>query len=220
MESNCIVNAAMGGWYPRGQKRLKESLIHHGFSGDFLPYLGWANSNYDFNCIYNVKAAAIEEAIKSGYTTILWLDCSVWALQNPDNIFDKINDEGVLMLSSGYNAAQTCSDKCLKYFDITRNEAEKIPDVSTGCFGFNYSHPLGKEFVDKWIQSAKDGIFNGSREHDNQSNDKRFLFYRQDQSCASIICGKIGIKLHTYGEYAMYYEPNMNENILFALKGM
>jgi len=217
---NCIVNAANGYWYPRGQKRLQESLIYHGFSGDFIPFIGWANDNYDKECPYNVKASAIEEAIKMGYESFLWLDCSVWALKNPDKIFDKINDEGMLMLTSGYNAAQTCSDKCLQYFGVTRNQAEQMPDASTGVFGFNINHPKGKEFITRWLQSAKDGAFAGSREHDNQSQDPRFLFHRQDQSCASIICGLMGIQMHNYGEYASYYTPKMDESIVFAIQGM
>lgn len=219
-ETNCILNVALGGWYPRGQQRLQRSLSYHGFGGDFVAWEKFPNANFDLHCAYNVKPSAFEEVLKRGYKKLLWLDCSVWALKNPDEIFNRINDEGVLMLTSGYNAAQTCSDACLKYFGVTRDEAEKMPDASTNCFGVNYDHPVGKEFLDRWIQSAKDGAFAGSRDHDNQSKDKRFLFHRQDQSCASIICGQMGIKMHNYGEYAMYYQPVMDEKIIFTLKGM
>lgn len=218
---NVIINAHTGdGWYSRGQHRLKESLMYHGYSGDYAFYEGWANDNYDKSCPYNVKAAAIEEAIKEGHTTFLWLDCSIWALRNPDEIFNMINDEGVFMHTSGYNSAQTCSDKCLEYFGINRDQAEKMPDSSTGFFGFNINHPKGKEFIERWLKSAKDGVFSGSREHDNQSQDKRFLFHRHDQSAASVICGLMGIKMHSYGKYAMYYQPQMPKELIFTLQGL
>lgn len=221
MENSCIVNASNGfGWYPRGSERLERSLIYHGCSSAQYIWTNWPNDNYDKSCPYNVKAAAIEEVIKKGMVTILWLDCSIWALKNPDQIFNMINDEGVLMLTSGYNSAQTCSDKCLEYFGVTRDEAENMPDASTNCFGFNYHHPVGKEFADRWLKAAKDGVFLGSREHDGQSSDPRFMFHRQDQSAASIICGQMGIKMHTYGEYAMYYQPVMDEKIIFTLGGL
>lgn len=223
---NCIVTACIidhehKQWYLKGINRLSQSLLQTKYAGDFVAYRNtWPNDNYNKIGPYNIKASAIEEALKKGYTKILWCDCSVWALKTPDGIFDMITKEGVLMLTSGYNAAQTCSDKCLEYFNITRDEAEKIPDTSTGCFGFDYETSIGKEFADKWIKSAKDGVFLGSKNHDSQSADPRFLFHRQDQSAASIICGQMNIKLHTYGEYVAYNNENVNEQTIFSLQGM
>jgi hypothetical protein len=224
MESNkraCIINAAIGGWYPRGQQRLKESLNLHGFSYDFLGWNGWPNDNFDKSCPYNIKAAAFEEAIKAGYTHILWLDCSVWAIKDPNPIFDVINEEGYYVGRSGFNCAQCCSDICLNYFGIDRDTAEGYHDCSSGILGVNLEHEQGSEFINRWLQAAKDKVFHGSRFHDNQSQDKRFLFHRQDQSAASIIMGQMGLKMYDPGIYAMYYQDSgIPESVIFLLRGM
>jgi len=223
MESNvkaCIINAAIGSWYPKGQQRLHGSLLFHGFNWDILTWTDWPNDNFDKGCNYNVKAAAFEEAIQQGYTHILWLDSSVWAVKDPNPIFDIINEFGYYFWSNGYNCAQECSDKCLEYFGTSRDEAEKMPVASTSMFGVNITNPIGKEFIERFIQSSKDGVFHGSRFHDGQSSDPRFLHHRQDQSAASIILNQLGCKIHAPGEYSCYYSPVMQESVLFTMRGM
>jgi len=218
---NCIINASNGnGWYPKGTRRLKRSLIEHGYSGDILTWFDFPNDDFDKRNPYHVKASAFTEAIKLGYTHILWLDCSVWAIGNPDKIFDVINESGYYFWSSGYNCAQTCNDKCLDYFGIYRDEAEHYPDCSTSMFGVNLSNPTASQFIQEWLQSAHDGMFNGSRNHDGQSNDERFMFHRQDQSCASIILNKLGMQITPANIYSSYYSPKQNESVLFTMRGM
>ena len=216
----CIINAAIGSWYPVGQKRLVNSLIHHGFNWDILTWTDWPNQNFDTSCNYNVKAAAFEEAINQGYTHILWLDSSVWAIKDPNLIFDIINEQGYYFWSNGYNCAQECSDRCLEYFQITRDEAEKMPVASTSMFGVNLTNPVGMAFMQMWLRSAKDRIFHGSRLHDNQSSDPRFLWHRQDQSAASIILNQLGCYIHPPGLYSSYYEPNLPESVVLTMRGM
>ncbi len=218
---HCIINASNGaGWYPKGTERLKRSLIHHGYSGDILTWNDWPNDNFDKSCPYNIKAAAFQEAIKMGYTHILWLDCSVWAIQDPNKIFDVINEQGHYFWSSGYNCAQVCSDKCLQYFETSRDEAEKMIDCSTSMFGINLYNEDSARFIYRFMKAAKDGAFTGSREHDGQSKDARFLFHRQDQSCASIILNKLGMKIHDPGQYSSYYQKEVGESVIFLMRGM
>lgn len=223
MDSNkkaVLINAALGGWYPKGQKRLVDTLRHHGFSHDIMTWTEqWPNDNYDKSCPYNVKAAAFEEAIKVGYEIILWLDCSVWPVKPVEEVFDYINENGYYFWSSGYNCAQVCSDKCLEYFQITRDQAEAFSDCGSSMMGVNMANPQGREFIEKWIQAAKDGAFLGSREHDNQSEDPRFLFHRQDQSSASILIGKMGLKMTEPGEYSSYY-PSDIDRVVLTMRGL
>ncbi len=217
----CIINAAIGSWYPQGQKRLVKSLIYHGFNWEILTWDHWPNNSFDTSCNYNVKAAAFQEAINHGYTHILWLDSSVWAIKDPNPIFDIINKQGYYFWANGYNCAQECSDICLHYFEISRDEAEQMPAVSTSMFGVNITNPIGKEFIDRWLQSAKDRVFHGSRFHDNQSTDYRFLHHRQDQSAASIIANQLDCKIHQPGELSMYagnYE--IPDSVLYLMRGM
>lgn len=215
-----IINAALGGWYWKGQERLIKSLNLHGYAHDILTWTEeWPNDNYDKSCPYNVKASAFEEAINKGYEIIIWLDCSVWAINNPYSLLDVVNAEGYYFWSSGYNCAQVCSDNCLNYFGVDRDLAESFGDCSTSMFGVNMSNPQGKEFIERWIKAAKDGAFLGSREHDNQSQDHRFKFHRQDQAVASVIIGQMGLKIYQPGIYSSYY-PNDLDKVTFTMRGL
>jgi hypothetical protein len=216
----CIINAAIGGWYSKGQKRLVRSLNFHGFNWDILTWTDWPNDSFDKSCNYNVKAAAFEEAINQGYTHILWLDCSVWAVKDPNPIFDIINETGYYFLANGYNCAQECSDTCLNYFEVSRDEAEHMPIAGTGIFGINITNPIGKEFIERFLQSAKDKVFHGSRFHDNQSSDPRFLWHRQDQSAASIIANQLGCDIDKLGNLCSYYKRQLAKSVIFTIRGM
>jgi len=105
-------------------------------------------------------------------------------------------------------------------FAVDRDEAEGMPDCSTSMFGVNLNNPLAQTFIDKFLEAAEYGGFEGSREHDNQSKDPRFLFHRQDQACASIILNKLGMKMYEPGIYSSYYEPKMNDSVIFVMRGM
>lgn len=219
---HCIVNLAWGGWYAEGSKRLEKSLYYHGFNGEFIGFRDVLppNAPKQFGSPYNLKAYVIEHAIEQGYQLILWLDCSVWAIKDPNIIFDVINKEGYYFWRSGFNCAQTCSDKCLQYFDVGRDTAETWNDCSTSMFGVNMQHPGAVKFVKRWIQAAKDGVFEGSRDHDGQSDDPRFLFHRQDQSAASIILNQQDMKLYEPGDYSYYYQADMPQSVVFTMRGM
>lgn len=222
MESHAkyaIISAGTGHWYPRGINRLRRSLIHHGFAGEILTWTDFPNDRYDKSCPYTIKAAAFDSAIEAGFTHILWCDASFWAINYVEPLFDIINHDGYYLLQSGYNAAQSCSDSCLNYFNVSRDEAELIPDSATGAIGINLSNPIAKQFIDDFRKAALDRVFHGSRHHAGQSADPRFLFHRQDQSAATIIAHKLGMKLHSFGEHVDYY-PVKNDKCIFAIKGM
>ena len=221
-QPHCIVNACVGGgWYPSGQRRLEKSLNYHGSTADFLKFEGsWPTGGYDRECLYNIKPSAIEHAIDTGYSRIMWLDCSVWAIKNPMAVWDVIEEEGYYLWRSGFNAAQTCSDRILDYFGVTRDQAEGFPDVSSSMFGIHMDNPVGREFITRWLQAAKDGAFKGSRLHDNQSADPRFLFHRQDQSAASLLAGLLGMRLHEAGVFSSYYTPQASRSVVFFMQGI
>ena len=221
-----LVNAGVNHWYPKGSERLRKSICETSPSVETLIYSGFPNDVFVKSNPYNIKASAIFEASKrtiGGFKeSFLWADCSVWAIKDISPIFDIIERDGHYLLSSGYNAAQTCSDKCLDYFGFTRDEAEKIPDSSTMVFGLDLNTKIGEDFFIKFIRASYDGVFNGSREHDNQSQDPRFLFHRQDQSAATCIAHKLGMKLHSFGEHVAYDQDGVTppESVVMLARGM
>lgn len=226
-EKHCIINAYVNPldtltWYVRGQERLVKSLNYHGYGGDILTWgEQWPMPGYNQNCAYNIKAACFEKAIELGYTTILWLDCSVWCIRPTTDIFDQIVKYGYYAWGSGYLASQTCNDKVLEYFGISRDEAETIPDCSSSMLGINVGNPKGGEFIRRFIQAAKDDMFLGSKYHDiKESADPRFLHSRHDQSVATLLLYQLGMNLTPPGVHSYVYAPTMPETTIFAMMGL
>jgi hypothetical protein len=193
LNKSVIINAAYGAWYPKGSKRLEHSLIYHGLSCDKLIWLDGINNPY-FNpyCPYTIKAAAFDEAIKMGYTTILWMDCSLWVVEDPNKLINIINEKGGLFIKSGYNLAQTSADSDLRWANETRDNAEKLPELWSCIFGVNLETEQGKNFMKHFFSACDSGVFNTPREHSGLSSDPRFLHARQDQTAASWAYHKSG----------------------------
>lgn len=200
-----FISAGIGKWYDSGTDRLKGTLLTHGCNADIQIWRNeWPPNGYERDCVYHIKAAAFEHAIGLGYRTIIWADASVTARKNVQPFIDVVNAKGYWLGQSGHNAAQTCSDACLAYFGVDRDWAQGVPDSATGLFGVCMDHDVPAEFIRLFIKAGREGAFRGSRKHDGQSKDPRFLFARQDQSAATIIAGKLGLKLDRFIDFARF----------------
>jgi len=222
VKDTCFINVGIDHWYPKGSRRLKTTLLDCGFPGDIIIWEDhWPRDGggYNKNCVYNCKAAAFEEAIERGYKVILWGDCSMQAIRSVTPLVERIRNEGLWIGKSGYNCAQVCTDAQLAYFGITRDQAEAIPDCASGLFGVNVNNPLASAVIKEWIRAARDGVFAGSRKHAKQSEDPRFMFGRQDQSCLSLILHKHGAPLGDFIDYAKF-KWDRNKGQIFHCEGM
>lgn len=191
MESNkktVIINVGVDYWYPKGTKRLKESLIENGWTGDMLIDTDYpANSPSHETNPYAFKVYQAEKALSLGYTKIFWMDCSIISSPRPDDIIDIMNNHFCYFVKNGASVGQETNDKTLEYFKISRDEAMELPQVCSGFFGLDFSHPLAKEIFEKWKHACINGCFRGKRIHDlRDSQDPRFLYHRQDQSSLSL----------------------------------
>ena len=92
--NRCVVNVSVGGWYPKGQERLRRSLVDMEFDGDRLF---WENeyppgSPTHEQQPYAFKIAALEFALVRGYDAAVWCDSSVWFIRKPEPIFRAIEN--------------------------------------------------------------------------------------------------------------------------------
>ena len=196
IERAIIINCGINNWYPIGSRRLAKSLNFVGWAGASLIYDGFypPNSHQHEEIPYYMKIATFEEAIRQGYTHILWCDSSMWAVNNPMKMFDIIEEQGYYFFSSGYNLAQSVNDNALAAVGMSRDEAEHEIEWASGLVGINMNNPNGKMLYETWKYYMDLGLSVGSRGHDNQSQDKRFLHHRQDQSCLSLAASKLKLK--------------------------
>lgn len=218
-----MINAAIGGWYPRGTDRLVRSMIYHGWKYDILEWKNETiNEYYQPGNPYTIKAAAFAEAMRQGYTHILWMDCSLWITNNPNVLMQQIDAEGGLFIRSGFNLAQTAADDDLNFACMTRDSAEQLPELWSCIFGVNLETDEGRSFAFIFLEAAKKGIFNTPRTHSNMSADPRFLHARQDQTAATIAYHASGYNnLMEPGKILTNYtERDKNPEAIVFMQGM
>ena len=219
----CIISAGIGYWYAKGVERLERTLNYNGFPGDIITWKDCypPNSHIHNEVPYYFKIAAFEWALYRGYTHILWCDASFCAIRNPIPLFDLINDQGYYMFSICYNVAQTVNDTALFHLNITRDEVEPFTEWASGCVGFNFANPDAKNIYKLWKDYMDAGLSKGGRLHDNQSNDPRFKFHRQDQSCLSLAMFQLKLRNERGLDYVAYYGTNHNpDEVLFFIQGI
>jgi len=218
----CIVTAyapntshgvySSGSPYKLGQRRLLESLNLHGFRHKVLAFSDFPNDEFDKSNPYNIKASAMFEARKKGFDVLLWLDCSVWAIKPLEPLFDYISEHGWYFHSNGFDLGQTMDDRALAYFEIDREEAFNMPDLSSSMFGLHLGNPKGEHTLIDWLQSAKDGLWGSSRQHNGGSSHPRFRFDRQDQSCLTALMHKRKMDMLPRGYFSNIAKDNANLN--------
>jgi len=221
-----IVNCGVHSWYGIGSKRLEKSLNYVGWAGQTLifsdEYPSGSAAHDDIP--YYMKIAALEQAIANGATHLLWLDSSFWAVNNPMKMFDIINEQGYWLFSTGYNLAQSVNDESLAFVGKTRDEAEQKTEWASGCCGFNLNNPNGKKLYERWKFYMDAGLSKGSRLHDNQSADPRFLFHRNDQSCLNLAAWELGLTNERGLDMVAYWNsgnPGYNKDeIIFFIGGI
>lgn len=218
-----IINAGIGGWYGQGSRRLGKSLNFVGWAGNTIIYADeYPPDSYRHEDVpYYMKIATFEEAIRQGFTHILWCDSSFWAVENPVKMFDIIDEQGYWFFSTGYNLAQSVNDHALVSVGLSRDEAEQTTEWASGCVGINLNNPNGKNLYESWKYFMDIGLSKGSRLHDNQSQDKRFLHHRQDQSCLSLAAWKHNLRNERGLDMVSYRGTGYNENeLIFFIESL
>lgn len=226
MTDRCITNVGVGLWYDRGTLRLQNSVEQHNPDTDIKIW-----SKIPNGCLphkqnpYGFKPYAINETHHQGYQKIFWLDSSVWLNKNMNWAWEQVEEYGYCFFYAGFNAGQWTSDNALKNLNTTREEAFQIPLLCGGIMGLNFDFEVTREFFSQYFQRAHDGSFRGSWTNANQevSKDEGVLGHRHDQSCASIIAHKLGMKtLHSppIFSYRAGNDENIKEETIFALEGL
>jgi len=213
MSDNVILTFGMGGWYPRGVKRMETKLATYLQNWDFK---GWINeyppgSPTHQENPYAFKAYAFKWAVDNGYKRALWLDSSVVPNKNPEPLFKKISENGYLILLNGWTNAVWSTETQLKYYGFTREQAKNVPHPIGGIIGMDFTNPIGKNMYDKFIQAADAGIFRGSwtnKKHE-VSEDPTVLGSRHDQTCLGFIAYELGLEysvhLAAYQNHGDFY---------------
>jgi hypothetical protein len=171
--------------YQRGTSRLSESIANINVPDvDFFRIQSEAQvfAPPHSDNPYAFKLYCIQYLRKLGYTQILWLDASIVAVKDYTPVFDWLTDKGIFLEEAGHLVGTWCNDSTLRYFNITRDEAMKMPMFAAGYCGFDFNNPKSIEFFAAWNESMLNGCFKGS-----------WSDHRHDMTCGSIIANKMGL---------------------------
>ncbi len=174
---------------------------------------------------YAFKAYALREAQAAGYTSLLWCDSCIIPLKPLAPIWEAAERDGVWICRNGYNNAQWTADSAYaellpEFYEFDKHmEREgsavvanaKIEHVVATVFAVSTAHPIGAKFLAEYFRLASETrAFCGPWQNSNaprvpNRNNKRpsgpcgppeVLGHRHDQTAASVIAWRLGIKLH------------------------
>jgi len=225
----CIISFANEkNLYVKRLARLSESLRTN-FDGDFLGFVGEASCGAEPHLVnpYNFKIHCIQKAIEAGYSSILWLDSSCFAIKNVNPVFEIIEEKGFLFQDAGHWLGEWTNDKVLAYFDLSRDEAMEMRMIgNAGFLGLDFSRSQPNHFFQQWRQSMYDGCFQGRWNNNDltESQDERCRGSRHDMSCSSAIVHRMGLfDLAVPGDQVLQYggpfDETLNETIIIKAQG-
>lgn len=202
--SRCVVNVSTDK-YHRGQNRLHDSL--QGRTDATILLFDSEESvgaePHEVNN-YSFKPMAMIKAYEKGFRQVLWLDASMLVIKDLEPIFALIEKDGYFFQDSGWPNSRWTTSEAKEYFGT-----DEGPMLSSGVLGLDLDSEIGYKFFDLWTQAMRDGMFNGDWDE-----------YRHDQSAASLIAYKLGMKLQTANTFFVYgTEGNefiLDETILLA----
>lgn len=200
----CIVNYA-DGVFLRGQKRLKESLVSCGYTGDFLFLSDSDKERFPLHedSPWAFKPLAIREAFSKGYEYVLWLDSSIICIRNPKQVFSKIMNQGFYFVTLNNDSfGEWCSDYALEELGIGREESYTFDELNAAIVGFNKNNGTACDILDEWCSFALSGkAFRGlpkeyelaatfNNNNKQCSTDIRVKGHRHDQTVLSYLVWK------------------------------
>lgn len=198
----CIIDLAVDKWYPRGQRRLADTLAKQGYTGDLILH-----SSYPAGCPthqevpYGFKPHLIEAARQQGYEVVLWLDASMMAIRHPAPVFEHILVHGHLFEATWedvsrqpWKLGQWSTDAFLVHHGVTRDEAMQIPLFSAGFTGLDLRRERSQEFLRQWLALSGDGISFHGPWYDKGA-DPRYQGHRHDMSAGALLAHRMGMEV-------------------------
>jgi hypothetical protein len=212
-----ILNVATGP-YVALQERLVKSLARVGWNGGLLT---WTNelppgSPSHELAPYGFKLYAISEALKKGYTSMLWLDAPCVASKPLAPVFEKIERDGHCFVSGDERLGNWASDDCLAAFGIPRDAAMSISLLNGAFIGLDLEHSRTREWYRRIVQQCEAGLFRGAalsehapadvrarnvdKDTGHLSNDPRCWGHRHDEAVGSCLAPLLGMDFTPQGE--------------------
>ena len=213
----CILNVATGAYVPQ-QGRLTQSLASTGWSGGVLTWtdaLPTGSPRHDV-APYGFKLYAMTEALRKGYTSLLWLDAPCVVTAPLGAVFEKIERDGHCFVSGEERLGNWASDDCLEAFGISRDQAMEMTLLNGAFIGLDLEHARTREWYRRIMQQCEQGLFQGAaltehapaevrtrnvdKDTGHLSDDRRCWGHRHDEAVGSCLGHLLGMDFTPKGE--------------------
>lgn len=203
------------GNYYKALDRLEQSLKDVGFTGTFIGYRDEASIGAPLHIDnpYAFKIFCFAKARVNGFKKIIYVDSAVWAIKNPDVLFELLEDNGYLMQEAGHFVRDWCNEETAKHYGLTEKEkTEMLMYGNAGFLGLNFGYAIAEQFFFSWNIGMMQGFFKGSWEN-----------HRHDMTVGSILANRMGMK-YIKGDMILQYgnenTPLNNDSIIFKASGL
>jgi len=213
----CILNVATGAYVPH-QARLERSLRSVGWAGRVLTWTDALppGSPRHEEAPYGFKLHAMGEALRKGYTSLLWLDAPCFAAAPLGPVFEKIERDGHCFVSGDERLGNWASDDCLSAFGISRDQAMDLALLNGAFIGLDLEHARTREWYRRIVQQCEQGLFRGAaltehapadvrarnvdKDTGHLSDDPRCWGHRHDEAVGSCLGHLLGMEFTPKGE--------------------
>jgi hypothetical protein len=199
------------------QARLVKSLASRGWTGGTLTWtdqLPPGSPSHDA-APYGFKLYAIAEALRKGFTSLLWLDAPCFAAAPLDPVFEAIERDGHCFVSGGERLGNWAGDHCLRAFGISRDQAMEMALLNGAFIGLDLEHARTREWYRRIVQQCDAGLFWGAaltehapedvrarnvdKDTGHLSDDPRCWGHRHDEAVGSCLAHLLGMDIVPVG---------------------
>lgn len=207
-----IVSMGIGGIYPSLLRRLEDTC--HQFGVNCRMYRDYPpGARPHGESPYGFKLYAIQDAVRQGFTTVVWADSACFIVKDPSRFFDLVRRYGVLFLGHGDRLGMYVNDRSLEVFGYHRDDIKDNWMISGSLFGFDFTNPLAVGFFEDLVQYEKGGWFC----EDGQQSYPGFQSHRHDEAIISLLLIQYGID--TPNAYD-YFQGQGNGVMFRAMRGI
>lgn len=194
------------GPYVGPQKRLLDSLRGR----DVLAWTeAWPpGSPSHEEAPYAFKLHAFAEARRRGAPLALWLDAPVVAAGDPAPVFERIERDGHLFVTSGDRLGNWIGDAALEAFGLPRDAAMELPLLNGTFIGLDLRRG---DWLDAMLEAAAKGLLRGpyftpnappeararkpGKSIGEASRDPRCWGHRHDEAIGSLLASRKGMSI-------------------------
>lgn len=158
--------------YERYMRRFERTVRAH-WDGDMICWDTYPpNAPSHDEKTYAFKLYAMLDAVRRGYTTLLWSDACVVCTADPTPAFEAIERDGIILVNDGHRLREWASDAILEWAGIPDRDALGDTIIAAGGFvGIDLLHPLGRTLWAEWWDAYSRGFTQTYwREHQKPEN--------------------------------------------------